>query len=249
MNYPQQMNPPRGKPQSIKNWLLDLVFPIRCINCGQFGRYLCQKCLNQIPLKQGFECIGCKQPVSAGLTCFFCRKENHLDRLLVAADYKNTLVKKTTKAFKFKFIAELSIPLSALLKKYIRQLQKKNRFNIFADNPVLIPVPIHKQRENWRGFNQSELLAKSLADIFQMESAPDVLARTKNTIPQADIEEREKRMENIKSAFNCLVPSKISGRTALLVDDICTTGATLNECAKVLKNNGAKSVIALVLAR
>lgn len=236
-------------PQKVKIWFLDLVFPIRCINCGQFGRYLCQKCLNQIPLKQGFECIGCKQPVSAGLTCLFCRKENHSDRLLVAADYKNPLVKKTIKTLKFKFVSELSFPLSILLKKYIKQLRKKNKFNIFAENPILIPVPIHKRRENRRGFNQSELLAKFLADIFQMEYCPDILIRTKNTMPQADIKERADRLENIKSAFDCLSPTKISGRSVILIDDVCTTGATLNECAKILKHHGAKSVMALVLAR
>jgi len=236
-------------PQAIKNWLLDLIFPIRCLNCQNFGQYLCPKCLNQIPLKQSFECIGCKQRVFLGQTCRFCLKENYLDRLLVAADYKNLLVEKTIKIFKFKFVAELSVPLSALMKKYIRQLQKKNKFNIFSENPILIPVPIHKRRENWRGFNQSKLLAKLLADIFQMEHAPDVLTRIKNTAPQADIKERAERMENIKSVFGCHNPAKISDRSILLIDDVCTTGATLNECAMVLKNNGAKSVIALVLAR
>lgn len=249
MNYPQKMNPPRGKPQGIKNWLLDLVFPVRCINCGQFGQYLCRKCLNKIPLKQKFECIGCKQHVPFGRTCRLCLKENCLDQLLIAADYKNPLVKKIIKTFKFKFVAGLSVPLSALLKKYIKQLRNKNKFNIFAESPVLIPVPIHKLRKNWRGFNQSELLAKSLADIFQMEYAADILARIKNTIPQADIEEKSKRMENIKSVFTCLNPKKISGRTVLLIDDVCTTGATLNECAKVLKQNGAVGVTALVIAK
>lgn len=236
-------------PQKVKNWLLDLVFPIRCISCGQFGCYLCQKCLNQIPLKQSFECVGCKQGVPLGHTCYACRKENYLDQLLIATDFKNTLVERTIKIFKFNFIAELSIPLSILMKKYIRQLQKRNNFNIFADNPVLIPVPIHKLRKNWRGFNQSELLAKNLADIFQMEYRPDILTRAKNTIPQADIEARTERLENIKSAFNCLNPAKITGRSVILIDDVCTTGATLNECAKVLKTSGARSVTALVIAR
>lgn len=239
MNYPQR----------AKEWLLDLVFPIRCIGCGQFNLYLCQKCLNQIPLKQSFECIGCKQGVSLGQTCYLCRKETYLDQLLVTADFKNTLVKRTIKTFKFKFVAELSIPLSILMKKYIRQLQKRNGFNIFSNNPILIPVPIHKFRKNWRGFNQSELLAKSLSNFFQMKYLPDILVRTKNTIPQADIEERTERLENIKSVFACLSPTKISGRSILLIDDVCTTGATLNECAKILKHNGAKNIMALVVAR
>ncbi len=236
-------------PQKVKNWLLDLIFPIRCVGCGQFGHYLCQKCLNQIPLKPSFECVGCKQHVSLGHTCYLCRKENCLDQLLISADFKNTLIERTIKIFKFKFVAELSIPLSVLMKKYIRQLQKRNKFNIFSDNPILIPVPIHKLRKNWRGFNQSELLAKFLADNFQMEYSPDILVRTKNTVPQADIKERTERLENIQSAFSCLNPAKISGRSVLLIDDVCTTGATLNECAKILKHHGAKNIMALVVAR
>ena len=167
----------------------------------------------------------------------------------MTADYKDRLVKKTIKTFKFKFVADLSDPASFLLKKYVKQLQKKNKLNIFADNPILIPVPIHKRRENWRGFNQSELLAQSLADNFQMEYSSEILMRIKNTVPQTDIKEKAERMENIISAFSCVESVKISGRSALLVDDVCTTGATLNECAKILKNNGARNVAALVLAR
>ena len=239
MNYPQR----------IKNWLLDLVFPVRCVNCGKFGEYLCSGCLNQVPVRENFECIGCKQPAPLGQTCRFCQPENPADNLFVVSDYKSGLVQKIIKTFKFRFVAELSNPLSRLAEKYIRRLQKRKGFNIFGGNPLLMPVQMHQRRENWRGFNQSALLAKSLAEKFQMEYAAGALVKIKNKTPQTDIKERAERLANQKGAFFCAEPEKVSGRAVLLIDDVCTTGATLNECAKVLKENGVKNVMVLVIAR
>jgi ComF family protein len=135
------------------------------------------------------------------------------------------------------------------MKKYLKWLTLDKKFNVFESNPLLVPVPLHPRRLNWRGFNQSELFAKELADAFQMEMADDVIERTVNTIPQVDIKEREQRLKNLSGIFKILNREKIIGREVLLVDDVCTTGATLNECAKILKANGASKVVALVIAR
>jgi len=135
------------------------------------------------------------------------------------------------------------------MKKYLKWLTLDKKFNVFEANPLLIPVPLNSRRLNWRGFNQSELLAKDLAGIFQMEMAGDVIERTVNITPQADIKEKEERLKNLSGIFKILNKDKLIGREVLLIDDICTTGATLNECAKVLKANGALKIIGLVVAR
>ena len=158
-------------PQLAYNWFLDLIFPIKCIDCGKFGNYLCQRCLRSISIKKNFECIGCKRNTFFGQTCYMCTKTNSVDQLLIVVDYKNSLVEKAIKFLKYKFITDLRWPLSILIKRYLKWLTLDKKFNIFKDNPLLIPIPLHPRRLNWRGFNQSELLAKNLADTFQIEIA------------------------------------------------------------------------------
>jgi len=236
-------------PQRIYSWFLDLIFPVRCIGCGKFGNYICWGCLGTIAIKKNFECIGCKRNIPFGQTCFLCAKTNSVDQLLIVADYKNPLVEKSLKFLKYKFISDLERPLAILMKKYLKWLTLDKKYNVFEANPLLIPVPLHPKRLNWRGFNQSELLTKNLADTFQMEMADDIIERTTNATPQADIKEREERLKNLNGIFKIINKEKIIGREVLLIDDICTTGATLNECAKVLKFSGATKVVALVIAR
>lgn len=168
---------------------------------------------------------------------------------MIVADYRNPLVEKMLKFFKYKFISDLKEPLSVLMRKHLKWLVLDKKFNVFEANPLLIPVPLHPRRLNWRGFNQSELLVKDLADVSQMEMANDVIGRVINTIPQADIKEREERLKNLNGVFVIKNGSKVVGREIILIDDVCTTGATLNECARVLKECGVKRVVALVVAR
>src|SRR3989344_4750871 len=230
-------------------WFLDAIFPIRCIGCGKFGNYICRGCLGATSIKKNFECVGCKRNTPFGQTCYLCAKTNSIDQLLIVADYKNPLVEKALKFLKYKFISDLERPLLVLMKKYLKWLTLDKKFNIFEANPLLIPVPLHPRRLNWRGFNQSELFARDLADTFQMEMVGDIIERVGNAIPQADIKEREERLKNLNGIFKIINKEKITGREVLLIDDVCTTGATLNECARVLKANGASKIMALVVAR
>lgn len=207
--------------------------------------------MRNIPVKKNFECIGCKRNTPFGQTCFLCAKTNPVDQLLIVADYKNSLVEKSLKFLKYRFISDLEQPLSVLMKKYLKWLTLDKKFNVFETSPLLVPVPLHPRRLNWRGFNQSELLAKDIADTFQMEMAGDVIERTVNAIPQAGIKEKEERLKNLNGIFKIRKNHScdLLGREVLLIDDVCTTGATLNECAKVLKANGTSKVIGLVVAR
>ena len=244
-------------------WFLDAIFPIRCIGCGKFGNYICRGCLGATSIKKNFECVGCKRNTPFGQTCYLCAKTNSIDQLLIVADYKNPLVEKALKFLKYKFISDLEGPLLVLMKKYLKWLTLDKKFNIFEasnpqaqraeqssyDGPLLIPVPLHPRRLNWRGFNQSELFARDLADTFQMEMVSDVIERIINSTPQADIKEREERLKNLNGIFKVSNEDKIAGREILLIDDVCTTGATLNECARVLKENGATKIVGLVVAR
>jgi len=236
-------------PQKSINWFLEVIFPVRCIGCGKFGDYVCRGCLGTVAIKKKFECIGCKRNTPFGQTCYLCAKTNLVDQLLIVADYNNSLVEKSLKFLKYRFISDLDEPLLVLIKKYLKWLTLDKKFNVFNDGPLLIPVPLHQRRFNWRGFNQAELLAKRIADTFQMEIGLEIIERAGNAIPQADIKEREKRLKNLNGIFKIRNRDKLIGREIILIDDVCTTGATLYECAKVLKANGASRIVALVVAR
>lgn len=248
----------KNYPQRVFGLILDIVFPKTCLGCGVFTNsnvdadYICKKCFGRICLTNSFECIGCKRQTQFGLTCAFCKKENPTDQLFIATDLSDPLIEKMLKAYKYKFIPEISKPLSAVARRCIKKLLSKG-FNVFEDNPLLIPVPLHARRLNWRGFNQAELLAKNIADSYHVSYTNDVLIRVVNPKHQADIKNREERLCNVKNNFVVRDSQLIKDRTVVLIDDICTTGATLNECAKVLKNpsagGGAKRVIGFVVAR
>ncbi|OGN02707.1 MAG: hypothetical protein A2655_03280 [Candidatus Yanofskybacteria bacterium RIFCSPHIGHO2_01_FULL_43_42] len=257
-------------PQRLVGWILDTIFPKICLGCGKFTRlnfasqnlggftdkkdfdYVCRKCFGEIDLKNTFECIGCKRQTQLGLTCTFCKKDNYIDQLLIAAELTDPLVEKILKAYKYKFICDMAMPLSMIAKKCVKRLLSKG-FVLFESNPILVPVPLSGSRLNWRGFNQAQLLARSLSDGFLASCGEGVLARINCFRHQADIQAKEDRINNVKDNFAVKDSESIRGRTVILVDDICTTGATLNECARVLKNppagGGARRVIGFVIAR
>jgi len=112
-----------------------------------------------------------------------------------------------------------------------------------------VPVPLHRRRFNWRGFNQSLLLAKYIGDKFYLPVREDMILRVKNTKPQTTTKNEEERRKNIDKAFSCPNAEEMRGKNIILIDDVCTTSATLNECAKELKKAGAKNVWGLVVAR
>lgn len=224
----------------VINWILDRVFPKTCVACGSFTAeddyaYMCRECFAGAK-RNDFR----SDEPRAGFAA------NGLDRLLAAASFENPIVEKAVKAFKYKFVADLAFPLSALMLDYLKEAAAG--FDVAADSPVFVSVPLSRRRLNWRGFNQAELLAREISSALNCEFKPDLLKRSHNSVNQADVESKEARLENVKENFS-FGGGDIAGRTVVLVDDVCTTGATLNECAKVLKKAGAGRVIGFVLAR
>ena len=116
----------------------------------------------------------------------------------------------------------------------------------FLDSDLLMPVPLHPARKRERGFNQSEILAEMVSERINVPLAKGILRRIKNTKDQTNLS-AEQRRENVAGAFSVSHPERISGKRIILVDDVITTGATLKECAKVLKEAGAKRIVAATL--
>lgn len=260
---------------AIAEYFYDLLFPIRCLGCGKNlenlparERWICPECLPKVNLRSVQVCPFCEKESEGGKVHYGCRGKINLDGLWASAYYDN-LIEKSVHSFKFEFIRDLSHPLSLIMINSIVEAEefgdlqdmlmaasaKEEEENIYTDGrrrkkeTLLLSVPLHKRRYNWRGFNQSSLLARNIGDRFGLRVREDVLRRIRNTKPQSKTGGKEDRQKNIEGAFRCVKPEDVSEKRVILVDDICTTSATLNECAKELKQAGADSVWGLVVAR
>lgn len=237
----------KEKLKSIKNFILDLFFPKFCLGCSKEGTYLCQDCRSILDILEFQYCLCEKNPqrvINTG-KCPKC-KTKKLDGLYFAVSYHHPLVKDLILKFKYRpFAKELAKNLAQIL---------EDHFLISGKNPkdfedfLIVAIPLHKERENWRGFNQAEELAKELSLFFRIPLLKDVLIKIKKVPPQVELNKKE-REENVKNAFELKNPQKILGRKIFLVDDIYTTGATMEECANVLKKGGAKEVWGIAIAR
>ncbi len=237
-------------PRLVLDFLVDLVFPYRCIGCAKYldREYLCRSCFSALPAKKQNECIGCERPTPLGKTCAFCQDSWQVNQLLIVSDYKNNLVSSVIKFYKYRFLEDLAEPLSRLSFKYLDGLAKKGNFSMVQGNPLLVSVPLYKHREYWRGFNQAQLLTKLISKHYRLDFTEDLI-RVGYGAPQAQIENRSERLSNVAGLYACTNSEIFKDRKIILVDDVCTTGATLNECARVLKEAGALSVTALAIAR
>jgi ComF family protein len=237
----------------ITGFILDTLFPLICFSCGKAGEWICEECFSKIPLKIDHVCPLCEKKITpAGRVCFACRKISSLDGLLVAASYKNEIIPVAVHNYKYRFVEDLHLPLGKIL--------VKSFLNSELSLPdLIIPVPLHKRRLRYRGFNQAELLAEylgaNLTPGFTIPFDNNIIVRHRYTSPQMKIKNYSQRKKNLENAFiinkefGRKVRQILKNKRILLVDDIATTGATLFECAKVLKNVGAKEVFAIVIAR
>ena len=253
---------------AASSWLLDLLFPRECLGCGQEGSWLCRRCRGRIEINNTFYCLNCRREGGFGRFCPDCRNNFALDGVWVAGDYNNPLLAKIIKHYKYRFIQELDsilgwqataflmnlINLASVTKKNIAHGLGASQLATAIEAPgilaelrqtLFMPVPLSKKRLRWRGFNQAEKLAEITADHFGMK-INNGLIRYRHQRPQATLS-KAKRAVNIKNSFRWQ-GNNLNGRSVLLIDDVTTTGATLNEAARVLKENGAGEVWGLVVA-
>lgn len=221
--------------------LLDFIFPPRCVSCGRPGRYLCPKCLPKIKIIEHQVCPVCERPAIGGATHPRCQTKDSLDGLSSFFVYGGP-IKKAIKKLKYKFVTDLAGELINMTSVAPMDIGTPS---------ALVSVPLHWRRLNWRGFNQSEILGKMMSARLKTRFAPDLLIRKKYTQPQVKLKGK-KRKENIENAF-ILNPRyqklEIGHWELVIFDDVWTTGSTLRECCKVLKEAGAKKVWAMTLAR
>jgi len=200
-----------------------------------------------VDVAQNLYCPFCDYPkiVFDGKTCFSCRRTKSLQGLFFAASYKDFITKKLISQFKYPpYIKDVSKNLVSLIINYFHNLDKIPDFHSF----FLLPIPLEKRRLKKRGFNQAEEIAIHLAQFLEKPVLTDVLIKIKPTLDQVGLT-KEEREENIKGAYLCQKPDLAKNRKILLIDDIFTTGSTMEEAASTLKKSGAREVWGLAVAR
>ncbi|MFH0838433.1 MAG: ComF family protein [Patescibacteria group bacterium] len=218
------------------NILLNVLFPPRCAACKREGDFLCKNCVQQFRIK----------PIKAKSLHPSSEDFEHLDGVIYGLDYaENPEMQAAISQFKYKFNRELAYYFADLVCRKLKELRMIN-----GRRTSFIPVPLHKKRLNYRGFNQAQLIAEATAERFgEGAEVNNLLCRVKNTSQQAKLNKKERRL-NLTEAFEVTGDlESLSGKVCFLVDDVCTTGATLDNCARVLKENGIKKVYGLVVAR
>lgn len=219
--------------------LLDLFFPSRCASCHRLGDPFCSRCHSSVQYIAPPFCPRCGQVSRLkGESCLLCRAfPLHITQIRAVAYHEGPL-RQAIHAFKYERRRDLATPLATLLQQHLAQ----NNLNV----DLVTAVPLHPSRQQERGYNQAELLAREIARRKGITFVPG-LVRVRATADQVGLDATGRR-ENVDGAF-AADRSAFSGSRVLLVDDVCTTGATMDACAVALKEAGAKLTFGLAVAR
>ena len=221
-------------------WLLDLVAPPLCVGCRAVGMWLCSTCAANIPLHVGAQCPWCGRPWTGNGPCTVCQEHPLQVNPVRSAFLFEEPIRSAIHALKYRGGAQVIEVLARPLTQAWRALD--------MTSDLLVPVPLHKRREARRGYNQALVLAQALGAQLQLPTASRALQRVRDTASQTHLN-RAARHRNVADAFAVFPGLDLAGLVVTLVDDVATTGATLNACAVVLLEAGAKAVNALTLAR
>ncbi len=226
--------------RSIWADLQALFFPERCVTCRQTGSVFCEQCQQTVEFLLPPLCPVCGYPSTHSRLCRQCQESAPaIDGIRSVAFFEGPL-RQAVHAFKYRGLLCLSVPLAGLMSACWQQ----------APLPVdvIVPVPLHHRRLRERGFNQAELLARTLGAKVSLPVRTDCLFRIRATSPQVELDASQRRA-NVADAFQCRENGVVVGCRVLLIDDVCTTGATLESCSQALRLAGAQSVWAFTLGR
>lgn len=221
---------------NVLETILNIVFPVNCVSCGEKNFDLCFKCLSESREAE----------------------RESADWIFPLFDYRHIPIKKSIWLLKYKNKKRIaSVFAQVMYGRIIEELSELSVMKNFRE-PILIPIPLFTKRYNERGYNQAELICQELIKINNLRHGVDwtleknILIKIKDTEHQANIKERRHRLKNLIGSFVIKNPEKniekIKNKNIILIDDVTTTGATLNEAKKVLKQSGARKIIAFTIA-
>ncbi len=227
--------------------LIELLFPKRCIYCKSWGELLCSDCLDQLEYLEKQYCPACSQTTVLGLSDHGCGKRTYLDQVYSLVWFRGPARAVVNR---YKFSPEVTALQSVIGRLISRGFDWEGLD--FWEGRLVVPVPLHSRRRRERGFNQSEQIAQLLAQRLGSDCWTDWLIRQYLRAPQSSLSKRE-RQANVRGVF-ALAPrtngKKYLPHVVILVDDVFTTGHTLQECARILKQEGkVEKVYGFTLAR
>lgn len=224
--------------------ILDFILPLRCPGCNKQGAWICEECLSKVQPVETYTCAVCGKNSIKGMTHRRCQSRHSLDRIISFYQFKGP-VREAVHWLKYRNVTGLAKFLADLMVEEIAGLGLE-----FGESAIVAPVPLHWKRGFKRGYNQAELLAKPLSQGLGLVYQENLLRRVRDTESQVKLKRKE-RLDNVADAFEVPVAKidEVKGQDVLLVDDVCTTGATLNSCASALKSHGASYVWGLTLAK
>ena len=218
----------------------DYIFPVFCLGCKKEGDWLCENCFIKLNLTGVFACPVCHLSTDRGIVCQNCLEKSVLNSHIAITKYEeNGLVGKVIQTLKYSWAEDVLIVIEQMIERFV-----DNYPELFINIDFVVPVPLHKKRYVERGFNQAELIVRLVAKKIN-KPFKNVVERTRYTKQQAKLN-RADRLENLQEAFSSI--EKLLGNI-LLVDDVFTTGSTMQECAKALKNAGVDKVVGFSIAR
>ncbi len=215
--------------KAIKN-IVEIIFPVYCLGCGKEGFWICRQCVKKI------QYINTQTP-SPKLD------KTNLSHLFIVCNYQDKIIQKGIHLLKYQYARDLRM--------FFRQVLTNSTLQgmVFGRKECLIiPIPLHQKRKRFRGFNQSDILAQEIAALLKIPCKTDILIRKRDTRPQVGLNLSQRNI-NIKEAFKVRNNLEISPESVILIDDVYTTGSTMNEAAKVLKKAGIKEVNGIVIAK
>lgn len=222
-----------------------LLFPDRCVLCGQIVREgaVCEKCSDKLILCRNIRvCKKCSRPVfEEQLLCEACSAAPRAFTACFAAAVYEGALRKSILNYKFHHHPEYHRGYAKLIYTHL------SSFGALPHFDAIIAAPLSKERQRERGYNQAELIAKELAHLMHLPFVRQCVRKLKNTAAQSTLSFTE-RLHNLSDVFLVAKPEKIQGKTVLLTDDVLTTGSTANEIATQLLQAGAKQVYVAVVA-
>jgi ComF family protein len=232
-----------SKGKAAWEFLLDLIFPKFCVGCGSEGKWVCSDCQGKVIKVATQICPECGRISENGKYCKTCSRDHKLSGIVVAAYYEEGPVKEAIHNLKYNHVIELKYFLGELVAESLQA-----NLDIIGGESILTAVPLHYLRKAQRGYNQAELLASNVAAELKLQKNFKIIKKIRKTNSQVS-KSGKKRRENLKNSFKIIDKLAVKNRHIIIVDDVTTTGATLEECAKVLKAAGAKKVWGLVVAK
>lgn len=227
----------------MKKQIISLLFPVRCPVCDKatpFGEKICPKCLPKLKLLTPPWCMRCGKKVEDGREyCGDCMRCRH-DFIRGRALYEYSSASLSVYRFKYGGRQEYAEFFGEEIGRYLSDFIKGTKAE------ALIPIPLHPDRFRKRGYNQAQLLAEAIGHNTGLPVYSKMIERVRNTIPLKQLNPQE-RQNNLKKAF-IMVRNDVKLDTIILIDDIYTTGSTVDEVAQLLRENGVRSVYFITLA-